>query len=311
MATAANPFLSRLGFAAGDRVAILHADDVGMCPATVPAFARLIAEGNLSSGSLMVPCPAFSAAAALGRSHPDIDLGVHLTLNSEWAAYRWGPLTSAGPRDGEGFFPREREAVGEADPEAVAAELAAQLDAALAAGVDVTHLDAHMFAALQPRLLPAYLALARERRLPALVWRPGPAQPALSEGDANRAAVAAWEAEGFPVADHVAYLPLGASAQWTSDDPADWREPRWAEAKAIFDAFPPGLTHFLIHPACDDPELRGLARDWRARVADYELFRSGRPREYLRGLGVEVIGYREVRAGLGEGKNTDTRTDRD
>lgn len=299
MATAANPFLSRLGFAAGDRVAILHADDVGMCPATVPAFAELSAAGALSSGSLMVPCPAFPQAAAFARSQPEADLGVHLTLNSEWAAYRWGPLTSApGLRDAEGFFPREREAVGEADPGAVGTELAAQLDAALAAGVDVTHLDAHMFAALQPRLLPAYLALARERRLPALVWRPGPAQPPLAEGDANRAAIAAWEAEGFPVADHAAYLPLGASASWTSDDPADWRESRWEEAKAIFDAFPPGLTHFLIHPACDDPELRALARDWRARVADYELFRSGRPREYLRAAGVAVIGYGAVRAGL-------------
>jgi chitin disaccharide deacetylase len=307
MATAANPFLTRLGFAAGDRVAILHADDVGMCPATLPAFAELIAEGALSSGSLMVPCPAFPQAAVFARSHPShpqVDLGVHLTLNSEWATYRWGPLSPAGAssglRDAEGFFPREREAVGEADPKAVAAELAAQLDAALAAGFDITHLDAHMFAALQPRLLPTYLALARERRLPALVWRPGPALPALSKGDANAAAVAAWAAEGFPVADHVAYLPLGASAAWTSDDPSDWRQSRWEEAKAIFDAFPPGLTHFLIHPACDDPELRALARDWRARIADYELFRSGRPREYLRAVGVEVIGYREVRAGLGK-----------
>jgi predicted glycoside hydrolase/deacetylase ChbG (UPF0249 family) len=298
MATAANPFLSRLGFAAGDRVAILHADDVGMCPATVPAFAELIAAGSLSSGSLMVPCPAFPQAAALCRSHPEMDMGVHLTLNSEWETYRWGPLSSAGPRDAEGFLPREREAVGEADPEAVAAELAAQLDAALAAGVDVTHLDAHMFTALQPRLLPAYLDLARERRLPALAWRPGPAMPSLAEGNATAAAVEAWGAEGFPVADHVAYLPLGASAGWPSDHPADWRQKRWEEAKAIFDAFPPGLTHFLIHPACDDPELRGLARDWRARVADYELFRSGRPREYLREAGVAVIGYREVRAGL-------------
>ena len=122
MATAANPFLSRLGFAAGDRVAILHADDVGMCPATVPAFAELIAAGSLSSGSLMVPCPAFPQAAALCRSQPEMDLGVHLTLNSEWETYRWGPLSPAGPRSGlrdaEGFFPREREAVGEADPEA-------------------------------------------------------------------------------------------------------------------------------------------------------------------------------------------------
>jgi predicted glycoside hydrolase/deacetylase ChbG (UPF0249 family) len=308
MAAAANPVLSRLGFAAGDRVAILHADDVGMCPATVPAFAELIAAGAISSGSLMAPCPSFPEAAAFCRARPQADAGVHLTLNSEWETDRWRPLSPAPPesglRDGEGCFPRQREAVGEGtDPvavlAAVAAELAAQLDRALAAGVDVTHLDAHMFSALQPRLLPAYLALARRRRLPALVWRPGPAMPRMPEGNATAAAVEAWAAEGFPVADHVAFLPLGASAGWTSDRPADWREARWAEAKAVFDAFPPGLTHFLIHPARDEPPLRVLARDWRARVADYELFRGGRPRDYLRERGVTVIGYRELREGLG------------
>src|SRR4029077_8802796 len=231
MAAAANPVLSRLGFAAGDRVAILHADDVGMCPATVPAFAELIAAGAISSGSLMAPCPSFPEAAAWCRDHRQADAGVHLTLNSEWEVDRWRPLSPAplesGLRDGEGCFPRDREAVGVgAAPGSVAAERAPQLARALAAGVDVPPLAAHMFSALQPRLLPAYLALARERRLPALVWRPGVATPRLSEGSANAAAVEAWAAEGFPVADHVAFLPLGASAAWTSDRPADWREAR-------------------------------------------------------------------------------------
>jgi len=300
---AANPFLLRLGFASGDRVVILHADDVGMCPATVPAFAELISAGAISSGSLMVPGPAFRQAAAFCRSHPQADAGVHLTLNSEWETYRWGPLSPAPPaaglRDGEGFFPRAREAVGAAaSPAAAASELAAQLDCALAAGIDVTHLDAHMFSALQPRLLPGYLALARARRLPALVWRPGPATPRLPEGEAMAEQAEAWREEGFPVADHVAFLPLGVSVDWPSDRPADWLEARWAEARAIFDALPAGLTHFLIHPACDEPELRAIARDWRARVADYELFRGGRPGEYLRSCGVAVIGYRELRDAL-------------
>jgi len=54
-----NPFLRRLGFSASDRVAIIHADDIGMCSATVPAFFELAAAGSVSAGSVMVPCPSF------------------------------------------------------------------------------------------------------------------------------------------------------------------------------------------------------------------------------------------------------------
>ncbi|HYU35031.1 MAG TPA: polysaccharide deacetylase family protein [Thermoanaerobaculia bacterium] len=270
------------------RSIILHADDVGLCHSTVAAFAELSEMGAVSSGSLMVPCPAFSAAAEYCRSRPLVDAGMHLTLTSEWESLRWGPLAAAdaasGLVDDEGFFHRTREAVGErADPAMAAAEMRAQLAAALASGVDVTHVDSHMFAALHPRLLPGYLRLAREQGIPALLWRPGAVASRPEVGEAARAEVEVWAAAGLPVADHVASLPLGTLGD------------RWEQARAAFDALPPGLTHFILHPACDDPELRAVARDWPARVADYELFRSGRPAEYLRRQGIRVIGYRELR----------------
>ena len=278
-----NPFLRRLGFAPGDRVVIVHADDVGLCPATVAAFRELSLMGAVSSGSVMVPCPAFGEAAAFCREHPEVDAGVHLTLTCERDGRRWGPVSRRDESllDEEGFFPRRREPVGErADPDAAAEEMRAQLDQALTAGVATTHLDTHMFAALQPRLLPAYLGLARERRLPALVWRPRPELPWLEEG--SRKDVDAWEAAGNLVVDHVASLPLGRL------------EDRWEQARAAFDALPPGLTCFIVHPATDRPELRETARDWRARVADWELLRGGRPAEYLREKGIQGIGYRDL-----------------
>lgn len=291
MVSGGNPFLHRLGFAPGERVVIVHADDVGLCPATVAAFRELALAGAVSSGSLMVPCPAFAEAAAFCRDNPEVDAGVHLTLTCERESRRWGPVSAAGVTgsllDEEGFFPRRREPVGErADPDAAAEEMRAQLDCALTAGVAVTHLDTHMFAALQPRLLPAYLGLARERRLPALLWRPRPDRSWLEEGEATLSHVAAWEEAGFPVMDHVDFLPLGRL------------EDRWEQARAVFDALPPGLTCFIVHPACDDPELRETAPDWRARVADWELLRSGRPAEYLRAHGIQVTGYRELRDAL-------------
>jgi len=52
-----NPALRRLGFADSERVAIIHTDDIGMCQASVTAFAELAAFGLISSGAVMVPCP--------------------------------------------------------------------------------------------------------------------------------------------------------------------------------------------------------------------------------------------------------------
>ena len=110
---ARNPILHHLGFADEQRVVILHADDLGMCQATVQAFAAIVASGLACSGSVMTPCPAFPQMAAYCRAHPDVDMGVHLTLTSEYATYRWGPLSTSDPASGlldaAGYLPRRPE----------------------------------------------------------------------------------------------------------------------------------------------------------------------------------------------------------
>ena len=127
----ANPVLRRLGFTDHDRVAVVHADDVGMCQATLPAFAELLDFGLVTSGAVMVPCPWFPAAAAYCREHPQADVGVHSTLTSEWDPYRWGPVSTrdeaSGLLDAEGYFPRSSQQVqSQGQPEAAQAELAWQ-----------------------------------------------------------------------------------------------------------------------------------------------------------------------------------------
>lgn len=276
--------LSRLGLGPRDRAVILHADDVGMCAATVTAFAELAVGGGVSSGSLMVPCPAFAEAAAFCRAHPEIDAGVHLTLTSEWEGLRWGPLSTVDSASGlvgeDGAFHRDSATAGNADPDAVARELAAQLAAARRAGREPTHLDSHMVSAFDPRLLPRYLELARRERVPPLLFRPG--SPGFSLAREVDGLVDEWEAAGLPVVDHVVSLGLRRV------------EDRWELARAAVESLPPGLTHFIVHPAVDGPELRGIATDWRARVEDYRLLADGRLTRLLRERGVEIIGYREV-----------------
>jgi predicted glycoside hydrolase/deacetylase ChbG (UPF0249 family) len=288
-----NPVLRKLGFADDDRVVIIHTDDIGMCQATMSAFADLVDFGLISSGAVMVPCPWFPHVAAYCRQHARVDLGVHLTLTSEWDTYRWGPISTRDPASGltdeEGYFYRRSEQVQEhGDAAAVQCELQMQVDRALAAGIDVTHADTHMGTVAQVEFIPAYVQLAIQHRLPVMILRldeMGWREMGLDQETAAFATqlVQQLEAQGLPLLDHLVGLPL--------DRPED----RVALAKQAFDGLPPGLTHFIIHPAQDTPELRAIAPDWPSRVADYEAFTSKELRDAVRDSGVQVIGYRALR----------------
>jgi predicted glycoside hydrolase/deacetylase ChbG (UPF0249 family) len=285
-----NPALARLGFGPADRALILHADDLGMCEATVAAFAQLAEREAPVSFSLMAPCPWFFAAAALCRGHPHVDVGMHLTLTSEWPGYRWGPVSTreaaTGLLDEEGCFHRRSEAVQcRADPAAAAAEMRAQVVRSRAADLEVSHLDSHMFAALSAPFLPAYLALAREAVLPALLWRTGPHAHSTVKAPAalTEELLCECEAAGMPVFDHVAALWLG--------EPED----RWRQLDQALTVLPPGLSLLILHPAADTAELRRITPDWRSRAADLRVLTDRRLPGLLRGRGIEVLSYRTLR----------------
>ncbi len=287
-----NPILRRLGLAPDDRLVIIHTDDIGMCHASLAAFSNLADFGLISSGATMVPCPWFPAVAAYCREHPAVDMGVHLTLNSEWAGYRWGPVSTRDPASGmldaEGCLWRSSEEVwANADAEAGAAEMAAQIERALAAGIAVTHIDTHMGTIAHPKFIHRYLQLAGFHSLPAMIprwdearWQANGYAPETALE--ATAAVAALEDAGVPLFDTITGLHLGQPDE------------RLAQAKMVLGGLPPGLTHFIIHPSKDTPELRAITPDWRGRVADYETFMSEELAAFIRNSGLHVIGYRNL-----------------
>jgi predicted glycoside hydrolase/deacetylase ChbG (UPF0249 family) len=142
MSTAA----SLLGLPPQARIVILHVDDVGMCHGANAAFLELFRTGAVDSGSIMVPCPWFAEIAAAARNDAALDLGVHLTLTSEWEGYRWRAISttsqSSGLLDDDGYLPRRCHMLRRRSCQAAKIEVRAQIDRARESGID-THLDTH------------------------------------------------------------------------------------------------------------------------------------------------------------------------
>jgi len=295
-----NPVLKRLGFDPRDRVVIIHADDIGMCQATLPALADLLDASLVTSAATMVPCPWFPEVARFCRAKGDLDMGVHLTLTCEYQSYRWGPISTRDPATGlldrDGYFHFDPQGVQSgATPDAAAGELAAQVRRAYDAGIDLTHVDSHQLSILHPKLLSSYVDLAANNRLPLMLLRLDAAGwhalgqslgLAIDMEASHRLAetVEELEAQGTPLLDHAFMMPL--------DSPDD----RVEVAKQMLGALPPGLTHFVLHPAGDTPELRAITPDWPSRVADYRAFTDRGLRDYVRRSGLQVIGYRALKA---------------
>ena len=304
-----NPVLERLGFSGEERVVIFHADDVGMCQATTGAYVELVEFGLLSSAATMVPCPWFPATAAYCRQFQNtgrIDMGVHLTLTSEWDTYRWGPISTTDPASGlldeEGYFYRLAAPVrAGGDAAAAGREMQRQIERALATGIDVTHVDSHMFTIYHPKLLPVYLDLARQYRVPALMVRSEERMLSMDAYDRETTAmmarlVEAAEAEGLPFVDDIFVMPLVFPV-----------EDRLAYARQVLAELRPGITCFIVHPAHDTAELRAMAPDWPSRVGDYQLFLTEAWREVVRQSGVQVIGYRALRDVMRESEAVNTQ----
>ncbi|MEW6716456.1 MAG: polysaccharide deacetylase family protein [Chloroflexota bacterium] len=288
-----NPTLKKLGYSNSDRLVIIHTDDIGVSHASVQAFSDLWDFGIISSGATMVPCSWFSQVGAYCRAHPSVDMGVHLTLTSEWEGYRWRPLSTCDPSSGliddEGYFYRDETVVQErADAEAAKTETQAQVTQALKAGVDVTHIDTHMGTVAHPKFISAYVQLALEHKLPPMILRLDEAGYQKIGMDSETASFAAQfvvklEEMGLPLLDHIFQMSL------------DQHSDRIDQVKNTLSEIPSGITHFIIHPSVDTPELRALTPDWPSRVADYQAFMSEDLKKWIINSGIQVIGYRPLR----------------
>jgi predicted glycoside hydrolase/deacetylase ChbG (UPF0249 family) len=277
--------VERLGYPADAKLLIVHADDLGLAHSVNAAAIKAFESGLVTSGSIMVPCPWLPEIAAYARTHAEADLGLHLTLTSEWKPYRWGPVLSkdrvASLLDDSGYFYlTESEAASHANVKEVEAEIRAQIDRARRFGINPTHLDSHMGTLYQNKaLFEMFLRVARETKLPIRMSK-----------------------EWFASTD---YLPSILNPNDVVMDRIISIEPAvpaegWA--KFYTDSIrniQPGVTEIISHLAYDDEEMRAATADhpdwgsaWRQR--DLQFLTSDAFRKVLQENHIKLITWREI-----------------
>ncbi|MEV4170740.1 polysaccharide deacetylase family protein [Nonomuraea sp. NPDC049709] len=276
------------------RQLIINADDYGMCRAANTGITSLLQAGAISSATVMTPCPWAPDAIATVARH-GWDVGVHLTLTSEWEGYRWSPLTGgASLRDAAGYFPRESKTVEEqADPAEIRAELVAQIDRAVALGLDPSHADNHMGSlyglATGRDFLTEALEVCAEYGLPFRLPRTldGMGLPPELDPFAEAAAARA-DAAGVVILDRLWTLPFHQREGETY-------ESFKLEMIELIRSLRPGVTEIYIHPFEDTDELRHIMPHYEKRAMELRVFTDPEVRQALTDEDVSLIGWRELR----------------
>ena len=279
------PLQVRLGYPRDAKLLILNADDLAVSHSEDEASLTALQHKWITSGTVMVPCPWFTEVVAYAKSHPDADLGIHLTLTSEWETYRWGPVAPksrvpslVGP-DGY-FYPDTATSVKHAKPREVEIELRAQIELAKSMGLEPSHLDAHMHALYaDPHLFRVFLKVARDYKLPIRMARQHPFfQPdvALMKPD-------------DPIPDAIFSPEANVPATGWTDYYVQ-----------LMRNLQPGVTEVFVHLAHDDAESQAIMvnhADWGAawRQREFDSISSPEFRKALEDNHVILIGWSDIK----------------
>ena len=265
---------SRLGHSDDARLVIISCDDLGSCHGATEGVYQAIRNGVATCASIMVPAPWARYAA---DQYNGEDIGVHLTLNAEHPLYRWGPLTHAPSLlSGEGGFPRSVDDLWEhADSTEVLRECRAQIERALAWGIDVSHLAPHLTSiTLRPEFFDVYLELAVEFKLP--IRLPSTISAA---------------AAGFPFRQ----LATDEGVVFPDHFDHDWRAGSRERVLSALGALEPGVTEIHVQPSIDTAEVRALGDVAIGWIDDLTLATSDELRNAVTASGAVLIGYRALR----------------
>jgi predicted glycoside hydrolase/deacetylase ChbG (UPF0249 family) len=269
-----------LGYPANARLLIVNADDFGMCHSVNEAIFRALGEDVLRSTTIMVPCPWALHAMHFLAEHPEIPFGVHLTAISDWADYRWGPVTPKEKvpslTDSAGYFynfDRMPQFLAEVDLGQLEVEFRAQIETVLSAGLRPTHLDWHSLRLNgRTNILELLLKLAREYGLALRV--------------AGRSWIESVQSQGLPTNDYdfmdsYHIDPVSKSTRYTQ----------------MLRELPEGLSEWAVHPALDSAELLAIElEENHIRQTDFDFLMSQEAKDIVKKEGIILLDYRALQA---------------
>jgi len=285
--TAQQTIAQKLGYAPDAKLLIIHADDIGVTHSENKATILAMKLGMVNSGSIMMPCPWVGEIAAFAKERPDADLGLHLTLTSEWEWMKWGPVASKDQVPSlinkQGFFYDNCQTFGQkAKPAEVEIELRAQIEKAFNMGINPTHFDTHMGCLIfnSPEVFEVYLKLGREYKIPVMVDR------------------FFLKASSQKFRDKMQATDIIIEKIYTAE-PKDFESGMADYYESVLTNLTTGIQVLLIHTAFDDAEMQALSVNhplWGAawRQADFDFFTSDKCRQLLKENNIQLLTWREL-----------------
>ena len=291
-AGAAATWAEKLAYPKGKRVLILHADDTGMCSEANAAVKPYLLHDQIQSASVMMPCPRAAEFVAWYKDHPQEDVGLHLTLTSEWKTYRWGPVADAqsvpGLVDPAGkMWPEVVDVVQHAGAAEVEKEIHAQIEKALAGGIHPGHLDTHMGTLYgSAGFAGVYLKTAMEYHIPAMVIEFTP--PVVKR----------FRQQGYPITDEMVKFMSDYTLPKLDDFYAAPEASTYAEKKqkffALVKSLKPGITEIIFHPSIESDSLKMITNSWQQRVWEAALFSDPEVIQFFKDEGVLFTNWKEM-----------------
>ncbi len=293
-----------------DRYLIINADDFGMCRGANLAVMDLLTDKNsaLTSSTIMTPCAWAPEACQFAAANPDLAIGVHLTLTSEWSKYRWAPVNSKNTdslRDEEGFMWHESDQVeNNVDIDEVEGEIRAQVARAKTLGlVNPSHLDNHMGSLYgietgRFELLQLTLTIAGEMglpfRMPANITDAMMGNSMLDINvDKSMIDMVFGKIVEFAKMNKVAIPDYLIPNEWSGPQ-ADSYENFREYLYDLYANIPDGITETYLHPSLETDDLKGTTGAWQRRVWEYEIMKDPKTKQHIEANGIKLINYRDL-----------------
>ncbi len=274
-----------LGFNPSDKLLIIHADDLGLCESVNSATFESFKNRAISSASVMMTTDEINEVASFSNTNQNYDMGIHLTVTSEWKLHKWGGILNnedipsiLNKKDHLYWNKRKFTKNGKLDE--IRKELQAQIDLGKSMGINPSHIDSHEGALFfDPDIFKLYLDLAKENDLLAFV----PIQASVHFDENFK------KPKHAIIIDQFHMLPEGINVSEIKDYYFN-----------VIKNLQPGLSQIIVHLGKDEEELREITIDhpnfdYRWRQLDFDVFNSIDFKNHLKKHNIKIINWKDLK----------------